>query len=443
MSAGYGGCVDLMRGGLAWPGVVVLWTGLWTLLDQHVPGGTAAWKELSLAVAGAWIMVWTRTLFSNAGMDSWDYEGSLAEMGSLLAQGKLRWRDEVKFYARSLLAFAGSILFWDGVYTLCDEHTREGTLTYNLACATLGGAGMVWVMTSEDDESDDDPEDGGGDGIDTPSVLPAALRSALGGRDSGGQLSRLPPATRGRLYMKALFCNVSSVVFWKGVEEIIEDNGPDEAWTGLVFFVVGISILVVTGRLSLNSGLDDGLPPATELQQQATRDGTGGFGATWSPSSSSHHGGVYSHPSFADTGIIDEGTWSGWPWGSSRSLGLGAGFGSWFREGGGRVPWRRRRRRVFPRWVTTAAELTGVVFAWTGIEWYVWDGDYISDTWLRDLMYIGAGLGILVCTGTFFNLAGTISPVAALKHVHQHNRHEETTPLLSSSDARLVQPETP
>lgn len=30
---------------------------------------------------------------------------------------------------QSLLAIVGSILFWDGVYDLCDEHTWEGTLT--------------------------------------------------------------------------------------------------------------------------------------------------------------------------------------------------------------------------------------------------------------------------------------------------------------------------
>lgn len=46
---------------------------------------------------------------------------------------------------------------------------------------------------------------------------------------------------------------------------------------------------------------------------------------------------------------------------------------------------------------------------------YVWEGDYIPDSALRDLGYIAVGLGILVGTGTFFNLAGTISPVAALK----------------------------
>lgn len=33
-------------------------------------------------------------------MDSLDQEGSLSEMGSLLVQGRLRWRDEAKFYAR-------------------------------------------------------------------------------------------------------------------------------------------------------------------------------------------------------------------------------------------------------------------------------------------------------------------------------------------------------
>lgn len=58
---------------------------------------------------------------------------------------------------------------------------------YNLACASLGGAGMVWVMTSEDDGDDDggggDPAAGGGDGIDTPSVLPSGLRRALGGEN--------------------------------------------------------------------------------------------------------------------------------------------------------------------------------------------------------------------------------------------------------------------
>lgn len=37
---------------------------------------------------------------------------------------------------------------------------------------------------------------------------------------SGGHSSRLSPGNRGRLYAKALFCNVCGVVFWKGVEEV-------------------------------------------------------------------------------------------------------------------------------------------------------------------------------------------------------------------------------
>lgn len=39
-------------------------------------------------------------LLHNAGMESLDYEGSLAEMGSLLAQGKLNWIDKAIFYGR-------------------------------------------------------------------------------------------------------------------------------------------------------------------------------------------------------------------------------------------------------------------------------------------------------------------------------------------------------
>lgn len=50
---------------------------------------------------------------------------------------------------------------------------------------------------------------------------------------------------------------------------------------------------------------------------------------------------------------------------------------------------------------------------------YIWDGDYIADTWLRDVAYIAVGLSILIATGTFFNLAGTISPMAVLKQARQ------------------------
>ncbi|CAM9864122.1 unnamed protein product [Scytosiphon promiscuus] len=426
MSAARSSCLDLLRGGLSWPGVVILWTGLWTLLDRHVPGGTGLLKELALAVAGAWIMIWTRTLFSNAGMDSLDYEGSLSEMGSLLAQGRLRWRDKAKFYARSFLAIAGSILFWDGVYTLCDEHTWEGTLMYNTACASLGGAGMVWVMTSEDDEDPDDE-----DGIDAPpAMLPAGLRDALQGKDN---FSRLSTAQKSRLYAKALLSNICGVVFWKGVEEIVEDVWPDRSWTGFALFVVGISILLGTERLSMNSGLEDGLPLGMEIQRPSSA-GTRGAAAAWE---SAHTGEVAARGiNFTDS-VLNDVVCPGFTWlvqtasgfcgiqvGASGTTGAGCGF--------------------FPRWVTTAAELTGVVFAWTGIEWYVWESDYILDTWFRDLMYIAAGLGTLIVTGTFFNLAGTISPMAALKQVHQHNRHEEATvPLLSTSDESLIGADTP
>lgn len=34
------------------------------------------------------------------GMDSLDHEGTLAEMGSLLKQGRLQWRDKAAFFAR-------------------------------------------------------------------------------------------------------------------------------------------------------------------------------------------------------------------------------------------------------------------------------------------------------------------------------------------------------
>ncbi|CAN0294251.1 unnamed protein product [Ectocarpus sp. 6 AP-2014] len=430
--SGGSACMDVLRGGLSWPGVVMLWTGVWTMLDRHVPGGTGLWKELGLAVAGAWIMVWTRTFFSNAGMDSLDQEGSLSEMGSLLVQGRLRWRDEAKFYARSLLAIVGSILFWDGVYDLCDEHTWKGTLTYNLVCASLGGAGMVWVMTSEDEDERMRGDDIGGG--------PAAMMVSAANR-SGGRSSRLGPDNRGRLYAKALFCNVCGVVFWKGVEEIIEDNGPNKDWTGLVFFVVGISILIATDRLSMNSGLEDGLPPAVDIQagpaackiEIAAWDASSSNPDLRAPSSS---------PLLLDR-VVNDLSCPGCSWlvaaptsfcgDNVRSPCGGEGAGS-RRRGGGCVE--------VPRWVTTAAELTGVVFAWTGIEWYVWEGDYIPDSALRDLGYIAVGLGILVGTGTFFNLAGTISPVAALKQVHQHNRHEEAMPLLSNSDQAETEPDT-
>lgn len=48
---------------------------------------------------------------------------------------------------------------------------------------------------------------------------------------------------------------------------------------------------------------------------------------------------------------------------------------------------------------------------------YIWDDCYIADTWIRDFVYVGVGLTILIGTGTFFNLAGTISPMAVLKQV--------------------------
>ncbi|CAM9766502.1 unnamed protein product, partial [Hapterophycus canaliculatus] len=256
----------------------------------------------------------------------------------------------------SLLAIAGSILFWDGVYTLCDEHTWEGTLMYNTVCASLGGAGMVWVMTSEDDEGSEDE-----DGIDAPPAMsPAGLRDAL--QDT---FSRLSAFRKSSLYSKALFCNVCGVVFWKGVEEIIEDIGPDRSWTGLAFFLVGISILLGTERLSMNSGLEDGLPLATEIQQ-APAAGMGSAATwEWSNTNNVNNRGI----TFVDS-VVNDVLCPGFNWlmqtavrfcnSGSNGEGRGGGFG---------CRRRKRRRRLFPRWVTTATELTGVVFAWTGIEW--------------------------------------------------------------------------
>lgn len=38
---------------------------------------------------------------------------------------------------------------------------------------------------------------------------------------------------------------------------------------------------------------------------------------------------------------------------------------------------------------------------------YVWDDDYITRTWYRDVAYIFGGLAVLLATGTFLALAGT------------------------------------
>lgn len=68
--------------------------GVWTLLDRHVPGGTGLWKELGLAVAGAWIMVWTRTFFSNAGAEfSSDLLIYVAYWTRIISIMPTQWRD--------------------------------------------------------------------------------------------------------------------------------------------------------------------------------------------------------------------------------------------------------------------------------------------------------------------------------------------------------------
>lgn len=54
---------------------------------------------------------------------------------------------------------------------------------------------------------------------------------------------------------------------------------------------------------------------------------------------------------------------------------------------------------------------------------YVWDDDYFADTWIRDLVYVGTGLATLIGTGTFFNLAGTISPMAVLKQASAEHKY--------------------
>ncbi|CAM9649565.1 unnamed protein product, partial [Discosporangium mesarthrocarpum] len=144
--------IKVIRGGLSLPAVVILWTGLWVFLDLHVTGGTGVCKELILSLIGAVMMVQTRTYFSNAGMDTVDREGSLLEMGRLLRQGRLSWRDKATFYARCIVAMVGAILFWDGIFTLLEVHTWPSTLPYNAALALGGGAVTVWVNITEEND---------------------------------------------------------------------------------------------------------------------------------------------------------------------------------------------------------------------------------------------------------------------------------------------------
>lgn len=371
-------------------------------MDRHLPGGTGWGKELILAACGAWLMVWTRTFFSNAGMDSLDYEGSMAELGSLMTQGRLKSRDKAKFYARSMAAIMGSIMFWDGIYTLVNQHFWANTPMYNAICALFGGAGIVWGTTSEDSGCDDE------DGIDGPARL-GTVRAALEGQRRSGDWDTLQSSAKASLYGKALFCNFCAVLCWKGVEETIE-AGPDTDWTGLVFFVVGVAVLSGTERLSVNSGLDDALIQDVGIERQ-------------SPSNSAQHNRTSAGLATKTAALWGRGPLTPSFWPLDRGDGLERDGGRW---GGG--------YDCCPRWAVTAAELTGVVFAWSGVEWYIWDGDYIADTWLRDVVYMAMGLSALLLTGTFFNLAGMVSPMAVLNQVHQHNKHEETRPLLATDE---------
>lgn len=75
--------------------------------------------------------------------------------------------------------------------------------------------------------------------------------------DTGQELTSPTPTPTPRLTRMFLSLVLSwfSLVLARNSQGI--EAGPDTNWTGLIFFVVGLSILACTERLATNVGLDD------------------------------------------------------------------------------------------------------------------------------------------------------------------------------------------
>ncbi|KAG5189426.1 hypothetical protein JKP88DRAFT_21259 [Tribonema minus] len=81
-----------------------------------------------------------------------------------------------------------------------------------------------------------------------------------------------------------------------------------------------------------------------------------------------------------------------------------------------------------------ASELIAVCLIWTGCEWFIWDGFLFHETCTRDSLYALVGFAVLLCTGTFVSLAGTVSPMGVYGRVHQKLQNNEEPLDLDSPD---------
>eukprot|EP00904_Undaria_pinnatifida_P006320 jgi/Undpi1/2818/HiC_scaffold_14.g06195.m1 len=388
--------------------------GLWNILDLDAPGGVGLWKELLLVFLGTVVMLWTGTYFSNAGMESWDEDGPLSRLHAIQDTGNIGRRDKFSLYAKSLLAMAGSITYWDGVYTICEEHVWDNTWRYNLLCTVIGGVGLLWVMKGEESDDEDaraEKEHSRNDGDSTDAEDADGRHYDLSVRQEEGKAGNrqaseseavasnskfsmcrvkcvcgqgkkeslpptgpaaLEPVARAKLYSKGMFGNVCGVVLWKGVENLIVEESPDSDWTGLVAYAAGTVALLGVGSWMENCGLEE------DDEKEVSRVA----------------------PTLGNASIRDEA--------SSREMEDEDVFsGCW----------------GLPDWISTAVELAAVIAVWTGVEWYIWEDYYILRPWYRDWCYIFGGLAVLLATGTFLNLAGT--PLGGNARVKQ-----EITPLI-------------
>lgn len=104
---------------------------------------------------------------------------------------------------------------------------------------------------------------------------------------------------------------------------------------------------------------DSAVPQVMELRHAPA--GTWETTPTNTNTSASRRDPHRSRPLFADS-IVEDAFCPGCSW-LVAEVGGALGFGEEAETA------RRKRGDFFPPWATTAMELTGVVFAWTGIEW--------------------------------------------------------------------------
>jgi len=120
-----------MRSCVSLVGILMMWSGGYTLLDVYCTFIDGVWKQVLFFSIGMFLMIWTGCFLSEAGFDPYYSSGQSPD-------DELSFLQNVQLHLQSVLAHLGCIMYWVASWNLLDAYILPYSLSRDLVLMITG-----------------------------------------------------------------------------------------------------------------------------------------------------------------------------------------------------------------------------------------------------------------------------------------------------------------